>query len=90
MALVGGVAAYLLAIVAFRWRLLHTLGRVRPITAAVLLALVPIAFEVPAYVTVALVVVVIWALIVYEVVRYAEFRETVRHELAREGTGSVG
>jgi low temperature requirement protein LtrA len=90
VALVGGVAAYLLAIVAFRWRLLHTLGRVRPITAAVLLALVPIAFEVPAYVTVALVVVVIWALIVYEVVRYADFRETVRHELAREGTGSVG
>ena len=90
VALVGGVAAYLLAIVAFRWRLLHTLGRVRPITAAVLLALVPIAFEVPAYVTVALVVVVIWALIVYEVVRYADFRETVRHELAREGSGSVG
>ena len=90
VALVGGVAAYLLAIVAFRWRLLHTLGRVRPVTAAVLLALVPIAFEVPAYVTVALVVVVIWALIVYEVVRYADFRETVRHELAREGTGSVG
>jgi len=90
VALVGGVATYLLAIVAFRWRLLHTLGRVRPITAAVLLAVVPIAFAVPAYVTVALVVAVIWALIVYEVVRYADFRETVRHELAREGTGSVG
>ena len=90
VALVGGVATYLLAIVAFRWRLLHTLGRVRPITAALLLALLPIAFEVPAYVTVALVVVVIWALIVYEVVRYADFREAVRHELAREGSGSVG
>jgi low temperature requirement protein LtrA len=90
VALVGGVAMYLLAIVAFRWRLLHTLGRVRPITAAVLVALVPIALEVPAYVTVALVVAVIWALIVYEVVRYADFRDTVRHELAREGSGSVG
>ena len=90
VALVGGVAAYLLAIVAFRWRLLHTLGRVRPITAVVLLALVPIALEVPAYVTVALVVAVLWALIVYEVVRYADFRETVRHDLAREGSGSVG
>jgi low temperature requirement protein LtrA len=90
VALVGGVATYLLAIVAFRWRLLHTLGRVRPITAALLVALLPIAFEVPAYATVALVVVVIWALIVYEVVRYADFRETVRHELAREGSGSVG
>ena len=85
VALVGGVATYLLAIVAFRWRLLHTLGRVRPITAIVLLALVPLALELPAYATVALVVVVLWALIVFEVFRYAEFRESVRHELAREG-----
>ena len=90
VALVGGVAVYLLAIVAFRWRLLHTLGRIRPITAAVLLALLPLALEAPAYITVALVVIVLWALIVYEVVRYADFRETVRHELAREGSGSVG
>jgi len=88
--LVGGVAVYLLAIVAFRWRLLHTLGRVRPITAVVLLALVPFAVEAPAYVTVALVVAVVWGLIAFEVVRYADFRETVRHELAREGSGSVG
>ena len=87
-ALVGGVATYLLAIVAFRWRLLHTLGRVRPITAVALLALVPLALELPAYATVALVVVVVWALIVFEVVRYAEFRENVRHELAREGSGA--
>jgi low temperature requirement protein LtrA len=87
--LVGGVATFLLAIVAFRWRLLHTLGRVRPITAAILIALVPIAVEVPAYVTVALVVAVVWGLILYEVVRYADFRDSVRHELAREGSGSV-
>ena len=84
----GGVATYLLAIVAFRWRLLHTLGRVRPITAVALLALVPLALELPAYATVALVVVVVWALIVFEVVRYAEFRENVRQELAREGSGA--
>jgi low temperature requirement protein LtrA len=90
VALVGGVAVYLLAIVAFRWRLLHTLGRVRPITAVALLALLPVALEVPAYVTVALVVAVVWALIVYEVIRYADFREAVRHELAHEGSGSVG
>jgi low temperature requirement protein LtrA len=89
VALVGGVATFLLAIVAFRWRLLHTLGRVRPITAAILIALVPIAVEVPAYVTVALVVAVVWGLILYEVVRYADFRDSVRHELAREGSGSV-
>ena len=89
VALVGGVAMYLLAIVAFRWRLLHTLGRVRPITAIVLLALVPLALRVPAYATVAMVVVVLWALILFEVLRYAEFRESVRHELAREGAGAA-
>ena len=86
-ALVGGVATYLLAIVAFRWRLLHTLGRPRLIAAAALLALLPLAVEVPAYVTVAAVVVVVWALIVYEVVRYADFRQKVRQELAHEGAG---
>ena len=84
-ALVGGVATYLLAIVAFRWRLLHTLSRPRLIAAAALLALLPLAVEVPAYATVATVVVVVWALIVYEVVRYADFRQNVRQELAREG-----
>ena len=68
---------------------MHTLGRVRPLTALILLALVPVAVEVPAYVTVALVVAVIWGLIVYEVVRYADFRDSVRHETAREGSGSV-
>jgi hypothetical protein len=81
---------FLLAIVAFRWRLLHTFGRVRPTTAAVLIALVPVAVAVPAYVTVALVVAVVWGLILYEVLRYADFRDTVRHELAREGSGSPG
>ena len=52
-ALVGGVATYLLAIVAFRWRLLHTLGRPRLIAAAALLGLLPLAVEIPAYATVA-------------------------------------
>ncbi len=47
----------------------------------------PLALELPAYATVALVVVVVWALIVYEVVRYADFRQNVRQELAREGSG---
>jgi hypothetical protein len=50
---------------------------------------VPLALEVPAYATVAMVVVVLWALILFEVLRYAEFRESVRHELAREGAGAA-
>ena len=85
-ALVGGVAMYLLAIVAFRWRLLHTLGRPRLIAAAALLGLLPAGASrsLPTRPSRR------WssssaALIVYEVVRYADFRQNVRQELAREG-----
>jgi low temperature requirement protein LtrA len=84
VALVGGVATYLLALVAFRWRLMHTLSRPRTIAALAALALLPLALEAPAYVTVTALVVVLCAEIVYEVVRYAEFRDRIRHELARD------
>jgi low temperature requirement protein LtrA len=81
-ALVGGVALYLLAHVGFRWRLVHTLSRQRLAAAAVAIALFPLATELPAIVTLALVVVLLCVLIVYEVVRFAGTRERVRHQLA--------
>jgi low temperature requirement protein LtrA len=84
IALVGGVATYLLALVAFRWRLMHTLSRPRTLAALAALALLPLALVVPAYVTVGLVFVVLCAEIVYEVVAYAEFRDRIRHQLARD------
>jgi low temperature requirement protein LtrA len=80
-ALVGGMALYLLAHVAFRLRNLHTLNGPRLGVAIGLLALVPLADEPHAWVTLTLLVVVVWALIGYEIVRYAEARAHIRGEL---------
>jgi hypothetical protein len=48
-------------------------------TAAVLLALVPVAHQVDALVTVAAVAGILWALLAFEAVRHAEVRHQVRH-----------
>jgi low temperature requirement protein LtrA len=84
VALMGGAAMYLLAHVAFRWRNIHRFSTQRLVAAAALLALIPVALEVPSVVSVTLVVVVLGALIVYEVVRFAELRDKMRHQLAHE------
>ena len=54
-ALLGGVAIYLLGLVAFRYRHVHTINRQRLRLAIVLLILVPVATEVPALVASAVV-----------------------------------
>jgi low temperature requirement protein LtrA len=82
-ALVGGIAMYLLGHVAFRWRQVHSLSRQRTLAALVAVLLYFLAVTVPALVTVTLVLGLLCALIVYEVTRYAEARDRVRHELAR-------
>jgi low temperature requirement protein LtrA len=79
VALVGGAALYLFSHVAFKLRCLGILSVQRVVAALVLLALIPIAHEVDALVTIALVGVVMWGLIAYEAVRYAEARDQVRH-----------
>ena len=78
-ALVGGSALYLLAHVAFKLRALGSLGGQRLVAAVVLVGLVPVARQVDAVVTVGLVSAVLWAMIVYEGVRFAEARHLVRH-----------
>ena len=83
-ALFGGTALYLLAHVAFRLRNVHTLNRQRLLTAVLLLALIPVAVELPALASVALVAGVLAGLIAYEALRFAEARDRVRHQLARE------
>ena len=85
-ALVGGVALYLIALVAFRWRLVHTIGWQRLAGAVAALALFPAAREIPAVVSLALVFAVPCVVILYEVVRFAETREHVRHRVARGNT----
>jgi len=82
VALLGGVALYLLGQVAFKYRSLGSLTRARLLLAAALLALLPAARHVDALVTLALVAVLLAALVAFEGIRYATTREQVRHEHA--------
>ena len=79
-ALLGGLAMYLLAHVAFRFRHVHTVNTRRASLAVVFLALVPVATEMPAIATVAIVTVMLWLLIAYETRSYGEARARVRRE----------
>jgi low temperature requirement protein LtrA len=91
VALLGGAALYLLAHVAFRLRNMHSLSVRRLLSAALLLALVPLvrALEPPSLATLGVLAAVLCALIAYEVLRYAEFRDRVRHHAA-VGAGGDG
>jgi low temperature requirement protein LtrA len=82
--LLGGTALYLLAHVAFRLRNLGTLNRQRLLCAALLLALLPVATEVPALATLAILAAVLAALVAYETFHFAELRDRIRHQLAEE------
>jgi low temperature requirement protein LtrA len=77
-ALLGGLAAYLLGHVAFRYRHIHTINRQRLLLALVLLLLVPVATEIPALAALAVANALIWAMIVYETRSYGEGRQRVR------------
>jgi low temperature requirement protein LtrA len=83
-ALLGGASMYLLAHVAFRLRNLRTLNRQRLVCAAFLVALLPAAVELPSLATLAMLAAVLSALIAYEALRFAELRDRIRHQLARE------
>jgi low temperature requirement protein LtrA len=80
VALMGGAAVYLLAHVAFRWRNVHRFSTQRLVAAIVLLALIPVAEHVPALLSLALVMAVLVAVLVYEAVRFAELRTRLRHQ----------
>ena len=83
-ALLGGSSLYLLAHVAFRLRNLHTLNRQRLVCAALLLALIPAAVELPALATLGIVAALFSVLIAYETIRFAAARDSIRHQLASE------
>jgi low temperature requirement protein LtrA len=85
VAMLGGTALYLLAHVAFRWRNVHRFSSQRLLGAVVLAALIPLALELPALATVALLVGALAVLIAYETVHFAELRDRLRHQLAAEG-----
>jgi low temperature requirement protein LtrA len=79
VALCGGVALYFLAHILFRLRNVHTLNRQRLVVVALLVALVPVAAEIPALATLAAVAALCVSLISYEAIRFAEARDRVRH-----------
>jgi low temperature requirement protein LtrA len=74
----GGLALYFGAHVAVRLRMGAGLGHGRPIATVVLLALIPVATQVPALVALALVAAVCAALIGYEALRYPYARSWIR------------
>jgi low temperature requirement protein LtrA len=83
-AMLGGASLYLLAHVAFRLRNMHTLSGRRLVCALVLLALLPAATALPALATLAILAGLLAMLIAYEAIRYADSRDRIRHQLARE------
>ena len=82
-ALMGGLALYLLGLVAFRYRHVRTINRQRLAYALVLLAAFPLATGVPALALVAAVTGVLCILIAYETSSYGEGRARLRQEMYR-------
>jgi low temperature requirement protein LtrA len=80
-ALLGGAALYLLAHVAFRLRNMRTLSRRRLLCAMLLIALVPIAdaLGIASLATLGVLAAILTSLILYEVLRYSDARDRVRH-----------
>ena len=80
-AMLGGTAVYLLAHVAFRWRNVHRFSTQRLVAAILLCALIPLATELDALLTLVLLAALLCALIVYETVHFADLRDRLRHQL---------
>jgi low temperature requirement protein LtrA len=79
VALLGGTALYLLGHVAFRLRNVGSLSVRRLACALALLALIGASGAISALALLAIMTVLLVAMILYEVLRYAELRDRVRH-----------
>lgn len=79
VALCGGVALYLVALILFRLRNVRSLNRQRLVVAGLLLGLLPAALELPALATLTAVAALSVALVAYEAIHFAEARDRVRH-----------
>ena len=84
LCLLGGSALYLLAHVAFRWRNMHSLSLRRLLCGLLLFALLPLGTSMPALATLGMLAGVLVALVIYEVVRYSDVRERVRHQVVQQ------
>lgn len=80
VALYGGVAAHMLGHVAFRRRNTGTWNPHRTAVAGVLILLLPVAWQLPALASLGFVACLLAGLVAYEVVRFGEARDRVRHD----------
>ncbi|MEK6251894.1 MAG: low temperature requirement protein A [Actinomycetota bacterium] len=78
VALCGGVALYFAAHIAFRIRNVGALNRQRAVAAALCLAVIPVALNAGALLSLAAVTAVCTALIAYEAIRFREARARIR------------
>jgi low temperature requirement protein LtrA len=78
-ALLGGTAIYLLSHVAFRYRHIQSINTRRLGLAVALVAFVPVAIEIPALATIAILAAALVILILEETRSYGEARERARH-----------
>jgi low temperature requirement protein LtrA len=76
----GGVALYLLAHVAFRYRVVRSMNMQRVVTAALLIALIPLGTRIPALAALGVVTAIMVGLIALEAVVFADARDRIRHE----------
>jgi low temperature requirement protein LtrA len=79
-ALLGGVAFYLLGLVAFRFRQIHTVNWQRLGLAIGMFALLPAAVALPALASLGIVTALLCAMIAYETLSYGESRSRIRHD----------
>jgi low temperature requirement protein LtrA len=77
-ALGGGIALYLLGLVAFRHRQKGDWNRYKPVCAALLLILIPIGTKIPALATLAIATVLLALLVAREHTKYDERRDELR------------
>ncbi|MDH6282416.1 low temperature requirement protein A [Prescottella agglutinans] len=78
VALYVGAALYLAALVYFKWSGVGAFSIPRTVTVVVLLALIPLAWHLPALATLGLLTAVLLALITYETIAFAEHRRRIR------------
>jgi low temperature requirement protein LtrA len=77
-ALLGGIATYLLGLVAFRYRHKHTWNRNKLILATFLVLLIPVATVIPALLTLGIATALLFLLVAYENAGYGEQRDRLR------------
>ncbi|MFN8224598.1 MAG: low temperature requirement protein A, partial [Gaiellales bacterium] len=78
VALVGGATAFLLALVAFRLRVVRSVARARLVCGVAVLAIIPLHDRVASLATLALLAAALIALVAFEVVRYSTLRSAIR------------